>query len=121
MYYDAHIFFCENVREEGARVSCGRQRSAELRNLLKRRVKENGLKMRIRINSSGCLDRCEEGPVQVAYPEGRWFRLRSAEDVERFLQDYLQRGDLQALNDLRLPDHPPEDGASSVAVAQSEK
>lgn len=25
---------------------------------------------KVRMNKSGCLDRCEEGPVMVIYPEG---------------------------------------------------
>ncbi len=106
MYYDYHVFFCENVREEGGRVSCGRRGGTELRNLLKRRVKELGLKKRIRINTAGCLDRCEEGPTQVCYPQGHWFCMRSADDVERFLQSFLKEGDLEPIADLRLPDNP---------------
>jgi (2Fe-2S) ferredoxin len=27
----------------------------------------------VRINQAGCLDRCEEGPVVVVYPQGTWY------------------------------------------------
>ncbi|HMZ62286.1 MAG TPA: (2Fe-2S) ferredoxin domain-containing protein [Leptospiraceae bacterium] len=86
MYYDKHIFVCENVREEGKRISCGRINMKEIRELLKRRMKEVFPEKKIRVNMSGCLDRCEEGPVQVIYPEGKWYCIRSEEDVELFLK-----------------------------------
>lgn len=109
MYYDTHIFVCENVRKEGERVSCGRRGGAELRALLKDRVKQELPGRRIRVNMSGCLDRCEEGPVQVCYPEGRWFHLQTPADVERFIQSYLKDGNESAVEDLRLSDVHPVD------------
>ena len=39
---------------------------------MKQRAKEMGLPS-TRINSAGCLDRCEFGPVMVIYPEGVWY------------------------------------------------
>ena len=67
-YYQRHLFFCTNVRDEGAeRPSCGRCGTAELRAYAKARVKALGLagEGRVRVNSAGCLDRCAEGPVAV--------------------------------------------------------
>ncbi|MEQ9363531.1 MAG: (2Fe-2S) ferredoxin domain-containing protein [Leptospirales bacterium] len=112
MYFEKHVFVCENRRESG-RECCAAKNSVELRGLLKRRAKEvlreAGVKRRIRINGAACLDRCEEGPVAVVYPEGHWFRLRNAEDIERFAQSYIKDGDLAAVEDLRLTDrHPTE-------------
>jgi (2Fe-2S) ferredoxin len=109
MYFDTHIFVCENVRKEGERASCGRRGGAELRALLKERVKAALPGRRIRVNMSGCLDRCEEGPVQVCYPEGRWFHLQTPEDVDRFIESYLKQGDERSVQDLRLSDLHPVD------------
>lgn len=113
MYFEKHVFVCENLRETG-RECCAGKNSVELRGILKARTKEvlreAGKQLRVRINGAACLDRCEEGPVVVAYPEGHWFRLRNAEDIERFVESYIKNDDLAAIADLRLPDvhHPAE-------------
>ena len=59
---------------------------------MKARVKELDLPG-IRINSAGCLDRCEEGPCVVAYPEGVWVRLTTVSDVDEFVSAYLENGE----------------------------
>jgi (2Fe-2S) ferredoxin len=59
---------------------------------MKARAKELGLKD-VRINTSGCLDRCELGPSMVIYPEGVWYTVRTREDVDEILQTHLIGGD----------------------------
>jgi (2Fe-2S) ferredoxin len=51
--------------------------SDALRDYMKARAKELGLPG-IRINSAGCLDRCELGPTMVIYPEGSGTAQRRA-------------------------------------------
>ena len=70
---------------------------------MKARAKELGLK-RIRINNAGCLDRCEQGPAVVIYPEGIWYKCESNEDADRILVAHLRDG--ERVNDLMLM---PED------------
>ena len=54
--YRCHVFYCVNQREEGhPRGCCADKGSVELREYMKAKAKEMGLK-RVRINSSGCLD-----------------------------------------------------------------
>ncbi len=95
-YYDAHVFCCTNQRPEGhKRGSCAARGSERLRNYMKARSKELGLEGRIkkaRINSAGCLDRCELGPVMVVYPEGVWYTYKSEADVDEILQRHLIEG-----------------------------
>ena len=75
-----HVFVCLHERPEGAqRPSCGRRGSMELMMALKRSAKAMGLGD-VRVQKSGCLDRCEEGPSAVVYPEATWWTL--PEDVE---------------------------------------
>lgn len=88
-YYDIHIFVCENNREPGKRISCGWSESGRLRQILKEKIKELVPDKKIRVNMSGCLDRCEEGPVQVLYPEGKWFCMKSEKDIEDFINFYI--------------------------------
>jgi (2Fe-2S) ferredoxin len=58
---------------------------------LKARAKELGLED-VRINTAGCLDRCELGPTMVIYPEGVWYTYNSPEDLEEILTKHIVEG-----------------------------
>ncbi len=89
-FYEKHIFVCENVREgENARVSCGKQNTKKIREYLKKKIKEVAPTKKIRVNMSGCLDRCELGPILVSYPAGSWFSLKTESDVDTFVKHYI--------------------------------
>ncbi len=91
-YYDAHVFCCTNRRPDGhPRGCCAEKGSEDLRDYMKNRAKELGLK-KVRINASGCLDRCELGPTVVIYPEGVWYSVHNREDVDEVLQTHLVEG-----------------------------
>lgn len=59
---------------------------------LKRLVSRNGLKDRIRVNRSGCLNQCGHGPMVVIYPEAVWYHLVQVDDVEEIFQAHLLNG-----------------------------
>ena len=100
LFYDRHVFFCVNERPDGhPRGCCKAKGSVKLRNYMKARAKEMGIK-RVRINNSGCLNRCELGPTLVIYPEGVWYRCESTGDVDRSLREHLTDGN--RANDLML-------------------
>ncbi len=100
--YRAHIFCCTNERPDGHARGCCKSRGAEpLRNYMKARVKELGIAA-TRVNVAGCLDRCEEGPVMVIYPEGTWYTYRTREDVDDIIATHLQNG--QVVTRLHLKD-----------------
>jgi (2Fe-2S) ferredoxin len=91
-YYDAHVFACTNRRQDGhPRGSCAAGGSEKLRDYMKVRAKEMGLD-KVRINNAGCLDRCEEGPCVVIYPEGVWYKIDSREAVDRMLEAHVRDG-----------------------------
>ena len=91
-YYEAHVFCCTNERPAGhPRGCCKAKGSEKLRDYMKARAKEFGL-ARVRINTSGCLDRCELGPTMVIYPEGVWYHVETREDVDEVLQRHLIEG-----------------------------
>lgn len=95
-YYRRHVFFCVNDRGPDAeRPSCNRCGAAEIREYTKKKVKELGLSGEggIRINQSGCLDRCEEGPTCVVYPEGVWYTYVDESDVDEIIESHLLNGD----------------------------
>lgn len=91
-FYTHHVFCCINERPPGHPRGCCKEKDAvRLRNYMKARAKELGLKG-VRINAAGCLDRCELGPTMVIYPEGVWYRCRAPADVDEVLQTHLVRG-----------------------------
>lgn len=91
-YYRIHVFVCTNRRPDAhPRGSCAAKGSERLRDYLKARAKELGL-TDVRVNSAGCLDRCELGPTMVIYPEGVWYRYDTAEDLDEILEIHLVRG-----------------------------
>ena len=92
-FYQQHVFFCCNQRE-GGRACCNDHGASELRDYAKNRIKELGLSGRgkVRINMAGCLDRCEEGPVLVIYPEETWYTYVDREDVDEIIDEHLLHG-----------------------------
>ena len=91
-YYRAHVFCCTNERPAGHPRGCCKAKGAEkLRNYMKARAKELGLSD-VRVNMSGCLDRCELGPTMVIYPEGVWYTYASMADVDEILQRHVIEG-----------------------------
>ena len=92
-YYERHVFFCCNQRETGARC-CNDHGAQEIRDYAKARVKELKLsgKGSVRVNSAGCLDRCDEGPVLVIYPEAVWYSYVDREDIDEIVSEHLQNG-----------------------------
>ena len=86
-FYKKHIFVCTNIKNQGK--CCGSNPIAsELVKTLKSIVSDKGLKGKngVRVTASGCMGRCEEGPVAVIYPEGTWFAIKSEKEQERLKQ-----------------------------------
>jgi (2Fe-2S) ferredoxin len=92
-YYRYHVFFCTNLREDGS-ACCQRYDAFAMRDYAKRRSKDLGIAGPggTRINTAGCLDRCEEGPVVVVYPEGVWYSYVDQEDVDEIIEEHLLHG-----------------------------
>ncbi len=92
-YYRYHVFFCVNQREDGGRC-CHDFDAAEMRVYAKKRCKKLGLHEpgNVRINSAGCLNRCEEGPVIVVYPEETWYTYVDREDIDEIIDSHLTHG-----------------------------
>ena len=94
-YYQRHVFFCLNMREDGS-ACCGCHAAAEMQQYAKSRIKKMGLngEGRIRINKSGCLDRCDEGPCIVVYPEGVWYTYVDKQDIDEIIDSHLVKGEV---------------------------
>ena len=92
-YYKHHVFFCLNHRDP-PEACCANHNAEGMRAYAKQRVKELGIKGEggVRINSAGCLDRCEEGPCVVVYPEGTWYTYVDEEDIDEIIEEHLVHG-----------------------------
>lgn len=92
-YYQRHVFFCCNQRNDG-RPCCNDKGASRVRDYAKQKTKELGLAGagKLRINQAGCLDRCEQGPVIVVYPEAVWYRYVDEEDVDEIIEEHLIHG-----------------------------
>ncbi|MBM3569687.1 MAG: (2Fe-2S) ferredoxin domain-containing protein [Alphaproteobacteria bacterium] len=100
-FYDAHVFVCTNQRAaDHPRGSCATKDSVRLRDYMKARAKDLGLKT-MRINSAGCLERCEHGVSVVIYPEGVWYTVKTQADVDHVLEAHLVKGG--RATELRMP------------------
>ena len=91
LFYNRHIFFCTNLRADHKKASCGKHHSIELRNYMKKKVFDLKLK-NIRVNQSGCLDKCESGPVMVIYPQGVWYNFKNKMDIDEIINSHLVKG-----------------------------
>ena len=92
-YYERHIFFCCNQRDPGAHC-CNNHGAQEMRDYAKSRVKELKLSGagKVRVNTAGCLDRCDEGPCIVVYPDAVWYTYVDREDIDEIITEHLQNG-----------------------------
>mgnify|MGYP001337290079 CR=1 FL=1 len=92
-FYKKHIFFCTNQREEKNKRSCGGEKVESLRLYMKEKIKLSGIKG-VRVNSSGCLNRCKRGPLMVIYPEGVWFKVTNKKDIDLIIENYIKQDKL---------------------------
>lgn len=105
-YYQHHVFFCCNQRAPGERVCCNDKGATRVRDYAKKQIKKLGLAApgQTRINMAGCLERCEEGPCVVIYPQGTWYTYVDEEDIDEIIERHIQRGEI--VERLKLKDLP---------------
>ncbi len=92
-YFKHHVFFCTNQRSEGE--CCAVHGARNARDYMKKRCKALGIhgEGNVRINTAGCLDRCNRGPVMVIYPEGVWYTWVDREDLDEIIERHLIAGE----------------------------
>ncbi|MGM9516068.1 (2Fe-2S) ferredoxin domain-containing protein [Roseateles sp. DB2] len=102
-YYERHIFFCLNQRDNGENA-CAQHGAQAAFDHCKNRVKAEGLagKGGVRVNKAGCLDRCAGGPVAVVYPEAVWYSFVDSTDIDEIVESHLKKG--QVVERLVLPE-----------------
>ena len=103
-YFQRHIFFCLNERASGE-ACCAQHQAQQGFERCKAQVKALGLAGpgKVRVNKSGCLDRCAAGPVAVVYPEGVWYTYVDGSDIDEIVESHLKKGEV--VERLRTPAH----------------
>jgi (2Fe-2S) ferredoxin len=88
--YRKIVFVCTNQRAPGERICCQAGGGALLRDKLKAMVKERRLRGRVRVSASGCLDRCEDGPNIMIFPDNIWYAGVCEDDLETILNNLVE-------------------------------
>ena len=94
-YYKHHVFFCLNKRDPPEKC-CADAGAADLQKHAKDRVKALGIAGEggVRVNKAGCLDRCEEGPCVVVYPDNVWYTYIDSADIDEIVDRHLVNGEI---------------------------
>jgi (2Fe-2S) ferredoxin len=111
-FFQRHVFVCTNERAPGNPKGCCKSKGAEeVRDELKKRLAERGLKKVVRANAAGCLDQCEHGVTVVVYPEQVWYGNVTVADVPELIERHIVGGEY--VERLMIPDQPHLGGAGS--------
>lgn len=102
--FEIHIFVCTSGG------TCPHQGSVAVHAYLKEAVAKAGLKGKVRVNNSGCLDQCGHGPNLVIYPENVWYSHVTQEEAEIIFTEHVLEG--RPVQRLRY--HPPTPGAHKL-------
>jgi (2Fe-2S) ferredoxin len=87
-----YLFLCVNQRGPGHPKGCCMSRGAgEVRDRLAEELNRQGLRDRVRVLRTSCLDNCSRGAVLAVYPDDVWYQGVQAADVEEIL-DSLKTG-----------------------------
>lgn len=92
-FYQRHAFICANQASDDV-PSCQDHNAMGMVKYAKNRLKELGLfgPGKVRLNKSGCMGRCGQGPVLVVYPDEAWYTYVDESDIEEIIVEHLQNG-----------------------------
>jgi (2Fe-2S) ferredoxin len=106
--FEKHVFVCTGGS------TCPLDGSVEVHARLKDLVKKLGLSVKIRVNHSGCMDQCGNGPMVVVYPENVWYCRVKPDDAEEIFYQHLVGG--RPVERLRY--HPLQPGPNKTVCSR---
>lgn len=93
-FYKYHVMMCTNQRAPGE-MCCNAGGGAD-KMLAYAKDKVKALQLdgpgKVRVNKSGCLGRCDKGPLMVVYPEGTWYTYLDEEDIDEIVDSHFANG-----------------------------
>ena len=87
--YKHAVFVCVNKRNGKEACANPGRGGDKICEKLKASVKKAGLKGKIRVARSGCLDLCSQGPNIFVYPEGQWYSNVQEKDLPEILDKLI--------------------------------
>ena len=90
MYFQKHLFFCTNRKTNTS--GCGDISGESGFDFAKSYLQSLDLwgAGKVRATKSGCLGRCELGPVCVVYPEGIWYSYFDESDLQEIVDEHVR-------------------------------
>lgn len=87
-----HILVCASFRVKGeSQGMCHKKNATALLPYLENELSDRGMED-VMVSSTGCMSRCENGPLMVIYPEGSWYGQIDEEKIDTIL-DALAEGE----------------------------
>ncbi|HTY88654.1 MAG TPA: NADH-quinone oxidoreductase subunit NuoF [Candidatus Acidoferrum sp.] len=83
--FRAHVLLCTGT-------GCTSSGSYAARDALLQELKKAGLESEIRIVETGCMGRCDLGPVALVHPDGTFYRGVVAADVPKLVSEHFVKG-----------------------------
>jgi NADH-quinone oxidoreductase subunit F len=83
--FRAHILICTGT-------GCTSSGSFAARDALVRELKKAGLENEVNVVETGCMGRCDLGPVALVYPDGTFYRSVVAADVPKLVAEHFVKG-----------------------------
>ena len=77
-----HLFLCNGG-------SCCQKGAEESTRRIREYIAHEELEKTVHTTKTYCNGRCNDGPVVVAMPEGKWFKNVTPENAKRFVKEYL--------------------------------
>jgi len=87
-HYRHHLLFCTNQRQAGD-LCCNNHSATDMAHHAKDYVHTLGI-TDVHVNRTGCLGRCDKGPMAVVYPQGVWYSYSGISDIEEIVREHLQ-------------------------------
>lgn len=91
-YYKYHVFVCTNQRAAGESC-CNNLGGQQMRDYAKKKLKQLNMhgEGQVRVNTAGCLGRCEQGPAMVIYPQETWYTFVDEQDIDEIIESHLMK------------------------------
>ena len=84
--YRHHVFVCTEGK------TCAKEHADRVHEVLKKGIKEAGLKGTVRVNHAGCMNQCGHGPMVVVYPDDVWYCGVDLRGAARIVREHLIGG-----------------------------
>jgi predicted metal-binding protein len=66
-----HLFVCSSFRAKGEPLGVCHKKGNGLLAYIEGEILDRG--MDAMVTSTGCMKRCDDGPIMVVYPEAQWY------------------------------------------------